>query len=416
MLGILNFAATPKVTPGAPGAEADKTAGQTLALAGEAGQGTLGSFAALLAQAVAGEGETAKGPAGGLTRLAAMLGKFRAEAQESLAEVFPDGVIVPGPQFNDWARAMLGKLDGMLQEAGMSLSDLGQVLGSLGDALGGAAEEGGLLTAAAQTLLGDAGIDLTQAGPAGVDLAGSVDLSLPADPRAPLAGAPTVTEGAEAAATVLTAEAGKNATAQAVDQPEAAPLPDALRILLAQVVAAPADQRLPPDVQSLISAPQPAAAPLISTVAATAPVQAPQQPQPAPSNGFARNLAGQIRGVSFNEGTTRIELTPQGLGKLEIEIAPDEAGKLRVVIRAENPSVLHAMRNDREMLAGILRDGGTSVDDAAMSFEDLGQRHNSAGRDEAMGGIATSSATSEDEDEAPAMIAQAGDGRLNILT
>jgi flagellar hook-length control protein FliK len=120
--------------------------------------------------------------------------------------------------------------------------------------------------------------------------------------------------------------------------------------------------------------------------------------------------------VSFSEGTTRIELTPQGLGKLEIEISPDEAGKLRVVIRAENPAVLNAMRSDREMLAGLLRAGGTSVDDSAMSFEDLGQRRGTAGQDEA-GTLAASALPLADEDELPQETAPpVGDGRLNILT
>ena len=157
-------------------------------------------------------------------------------------------------------------------------------------------------------------------------------------------------------------------------------------------------------------------APLVNVVAATPAAPPAQTPAPAQHNGFARNLAGQIRGVSFSEGTTRIELTPQGLGKLEIEISPDEAGKLRVVIRAENPAVLNAMRSDREMLAGLLRDGGTSVDDSAMSFEDLGQRRGTAGQDEA-GTLAASAPPVADEDELPQETAPpVGDGRLNILT
>ena len=159
----------------------------------------------------------------------------------------------------------------------------------------------------------------------------------------------------------------------------------------------------------------------VAVIAAVAEVSAPvQTSQPSPAQGLARNLAGQIRGVSFAEGTTKIELTPQGLGKMEIEISADEAGKLRVVLRAENPAVLNAMRSDREMLAGLLRDGGASVGEEAMSFEDFGQQGQAAQQGQQAG--ASSRLVLEDDAEpeidiAPvAQPAIAADGRLNVLT
>lgn len=193
-------------------------------------------------------------------------------------------------------------------------------------------------------------------------------------------------------------------------------LPEAAaRALLIQAVAAPADKALPPEIQAMLT---PQATPTaIGALAAPAPAQQSQTPAQAQANGFARNLGGQIRGVSFTEGTTRIELTPQGLGKMEIEIAPDDNGKLRVVVRAENAAVLNALRSDRDMLAGLIRDGGASVEDGAMSFEGFDQRGGTQARTEDHGAHLHDTRLSDDDDEEATAVAQmAEDGRLNILT
>lgn len=430
MLEFLNLSTTQKSL---------KTAGITTDTGTAQGQGALASFGALLTQAANAGAENGTEAGGKLSQLAAMLGKFRTEAQESLAEVFPDGVITPGPQFDAWAQSMLTRLDGMLTEAGLDLAQVTQMLGSLDtlvDRLIGG-EGGAMLAQAARTLVAGVGsetpvaatpVTVEQVAEAieGIDAPDAATLSealdLPDEPelRALIADLAKGQGGTTTEATGGAPDAAMLALGTepqlAGDAEPANPLPDALKLLLAQVVAAPADRALPPDMQTLLNAPQPTAAPIISNIAATAPAQAPQQPASAPaSNGFARNLAGQIRGVSFTEGTTRIELTPHGLGKMEIEIAADEAGKLRVVVRAENPSVLNAMRNDREMLVGLLRDGGTSVDDSAMSFEDLGQGRQPTAQNSA-GQLATSAPlTADDEDDTPAAPV-AEDGRLNILT
>ncbi|WP_375176191.1 flagellar hook-length control protein FliK [Pseudooceanicola sp.] len=465
MLGILNFAAAP--TAGTP----QTKPGQGLS---PEGQEAFGSFGALLAQIASGAAEGDVEGEGQMAQIAGILGQFREMAQDSLAEVFPDGVITPGPEFNDWAKSMLTKLDGMLQGIGASVADLAQVLAPM-QGMGGN-DAGTMLTQAAQTLLGDVAVQggavktqapgtpvVTGATPADAGVvqakaraeagvvqgasgqgvavvegggatptAGTPELSEeiravdPLTVRAETASSAAATDetnaGQSVAKMLAAGQAGGEGQTQNSGQggqgaQSAAPLPDALRLLLAQAVAAPADRGLPPEIQTLLSAPQSSPPPVVATVAAAMPTPPADVPAQAQSNGFARNLAGQIRGVSFTEGTTRIELTPQGLGRLEIEIAPDEAGKLRVVIRAENPAVLNAMRSDREMLAGLLRDGGTTVDDGAMSFEDLGQRRGTPGQEEATGPAATLAAAPEDDDEQtedPQHLAQ--DGRLNILT
>jgi hypothetical protein len=419
MIGFLNFQST---------AGLEKTAGQ--GNGGAVHGAGVGGFAAMLAQVVAGEEApvTTGKPGAKVSQLATLLGKFRSEAQDALAEAFPDGVIVPGEALNDWARNMMAKLDGMLQQSGMSWSDLSSVLGTLdANALDGA---GPLLAQAAQGLLTQAqGVaDPSGAGAVQAVVRDLAEVEVPTL-REALALVAAEQSGTDTAALVEAGEdtlksriaaivADPSISAELANLDQAAPLPDALKILLTQALAAPADRMLPPEVQAILSAPQPTAAPLIASVAGTSGAA---QTAPSPQNGLARNLAGQIRGVSFSEGTTRIELSPQGLGKIEVEIAADEAGKLRVVLRAENPAVLNAMRSDREMLAGLLRDGGTSVDEGAMSFEEFGQQGQTHRQDGDAGQV-NSRLSLDDDPEAEIEIpdqaepAIDADGRLNVLT
>ena len=91
--------------------------------------------------------------------------------------------------------------------------------------------------------------------------------------------------------------------------------------------------------------------------------------EPTAAFSFARNVAAQVRGTSFEEGKTRIELAPRGLGDIEVEVARDDAGKLKVVLRAENPSVLTAFRGDRDVIVNMLRESGLEVDEAEVGFE-----------------------------------------------
>lgn len=412
---------------------------QDIAGAAQDDPSALGSFGALLAQVgqVTETDEVTEDAA--LSDLAATLAEFRTLAQEGLEEVFPEGEVAPGPEFDDWARDMLSQLDDMLQEIGFNIGDLPQVLASLDEI-----EGGGLLAEAAEVLTVSIGeepvvvkevarvVDETLRPVARGDVGSAAGLVTSVDDLAGVEIAPEI----EATGAVETGDLDP-AVEPEVDTPDIGqatkpapavaptpevtplasaeadtPLPDALRMVLAQVVAAPADRALPAEIQAMLT-PQPATQ--VSALVAAAPVEVSPPPSQPQSNGFARNLAGQIRGVSFSEGTTRIELTPQGLGKLEIEIAPDEAGKLRVVIRAENPAVLNAMRSDREMLAGLLRDGGTSVDDSAMSFEEFGQRGGTQTRGDS-GGTASVSGVAAEDDEVTPDVAPTGDGRLNILT
>jgi hypothetical protein len=212
-------------------------------------------------------------------------------------------------------------------------------------------------------------------------------------------------------------------------------LPTDLRVILVNALA-----QSPREISQLVGETTGAGANMTSQAIAAAPAMSAVAPRPgtgARASSFASNIAAQIKGVSFAEGTTRVELMPKGLGGIEIEIARDDAGKLRVVLRAENPAVLNAMRTEREVLVTMLRDGGTSVDDGAVSFESArdgreGQGQSQSGGRPAMqqgggsnpqGNRADPSANEANDDPQPEDPNDANDGpiigddgRLNVLT
>ena len=102
-----------------------------------------------------------------------------------------------------------------------------------------------------------------------------------------------------------------------------------------------------------------------------APARTQASADPSASYMFARNVAAQIRGRNFEEGKTRIELSPRGLGDVEVEVARDDSGRLRVVLRVENPAVLTAFRQDREALLAVLREGGFEIEESELAFEEF---------------------------------------------
>ncbi len=167
-----------------------------------------------------------------------------------------------------------------------------------------------------------------------------------------------------------------------------------------------------------ILAAEPGAAPLRTAETAALPRIAPAPPPPPQPSGFSRALTSQIRETSIVEGRTRIALTPGGLGEIEIELSRDE-GQLRVVIRAENQTVLQALRGDRDGLMTMLGQSGAGVEDGQLSFEsfDRGGRDGAAPDERATGrpgATATAGPETALADDTPA--SPTGDGQLDILT
>lgn len=78
---------------------------------------------------------------------------------------------------------------------------------------------------------------------------------------------------------------------------------------------------------------------------------------------FANAIVNQVRGVELHEGTTRIELSPRGLGSMEIELRTKEDGTLSVVVRAENHGVLTTLRQEHDLLAAVIaQNEGSSLE------------------------------------------------------
>ena len=191
-----------------------------------------------------------------------------------------------------------------------------------------------------------------------------------------------------------------------------------VRAVKPQADPRPVSGRAPPDpvalarVEPALSAPEarPPADPLPQRP--TEPAIAPQGSRP--HEHLASHVTGQLKGQRVAEGTTRIALSPQGLGTLEIELARDDAGALRVVVRAENPAVLGALRDNREGLLGVLRDSGHGVQDSGLGFEAFGREGRPQHRAEP-GGTGFVEAE-EDEPEAAVIPVALADGRIDIIT
>ncbi len=138
--------------------------------------------------------------------------------------------------------------------------------------------------------------------------------------------------------------------------------------------------------------------------------------QPAPEQPkFSAALSSQIRAAEVSEGRTRIELSPRGLGVIEVDVSTGQDGALKVVVRAENPSVLNGLRQDRDLLAQALggMEGG-SLD--LQSFTDGGARDPRGRAASAMTVPRADDIIEGEPDAAPVRTVQIGEGRLDIVT
>ncbi|MGV6810886.1 MAG: flagellar hook-length control protein FliK [Brevirhabdus sp.] len=94
----------------------------------------------------------------------------------------------------------------------------------------------------------------------------------------------------------------------------------------------------------------------------TGPVSTDTRPTPAR---FNEAILAQVKSTEVTAERTRIELNPRGLGHIDIEISSDPASSTRILIRAENPHVLQALREERATLAVAI---GIS-DDSQLQFD-----------------------------------------------
>lgn len=96
------------------------------------------------------------------------------------------------------------------------------------------------------------------------------------------------------------------------------------------------------------------------------------QPQVAKPNvpPLVRNVIERMQELDLEPGKTKIVLKPQGLGTLEIDLTQASDGQIQLIIRAENPIVLEALRQENGALSSLM---GAKGFDLAGGEAQLGQ-------------------------------------------
>lgn len=127
---------------------------------------------------------------------------------------------------------------------------------------------------------------------------------------------------------------------------------------------------------------------------------------------FSQAVVSQVRAVDFQEGVTKVELTPRGLGNVEIEMKTNSDGSLSVVVRAENSHVLSSLREERDLLALAVSDAGQGT----FEFQEFSKEEQSQDQSgQAFGSGTSGDAISEGVDVATET-ATIGGGQLDLVT
>lgn len=176
--------------------------------------------------------------------------------------------------------------------------------------------------------------------------------------------------------------------------------------------------------QVLISRAEPAAPPGPTQAAATPTGVTPDPVSLSASTllsdrvALARHVGAQISPAGLTEGRTQITLRPDGLGAVEIELKTDPSGRLSVLLRVENPTVLQALREERNALLMSLEQAGLDLDGHGLSFDSFGESAEH-GPERGRGAPASAERGPEPEVAAPKRPRYApltGGGRIDILT
>lgn len=133
----------------------------------------------------------------------------------------------------------------------------------------------------------------------------------------------------------------------------------------------------------------------------------------APQAKFTQAVIGQLRSVDFQEGTTKVELNPRGLGSVEIEMRTNIDGSLSVVVRAESAHVLSSLREESDLLGQIVGQGG----EASVDFQEFDSGDQQSFEDQA--GLTRGESAADAIDETGAdqtERATIGNGQLDLMT
>ena len=134
---------------------------------------------------------------------------------------------------------------------------------------------------------------------------------------------------------------------------------------------------------------------------------------------LARHVGPQITPSGLTEGRTQVTLRPDGLGAVEIELKTDPNGRLSVLLRVENPTVLQALREERNALLTGLEQSGLDLEGCGLSFESF---EGGEGERRERSGTAASSPRDPGPETPPPPLKRPryapviGGGRIDILT
>ncbi|MDF3414803.1 hypothetical protein HKX54_10090 [Sulfitobacter sp. M57] len=142
---------------------------------------------------------------------------------------------------------------------------------------------------------------------------------------------------------------------------------------------------------------------------AAAPSEANMKPPVKP---FSEAVMAQIKSVEAAQGRTTVNLIPRGLGNIEIEVLSENDATAKIVVRVENPVVLQALRDDRQVLAQTL---GVS-DSGLLDFQEhsAGEQSDAKQQNTGQGGAGFSDAPAVQPELAHRDVVQ--DGHLDIMT
>lgn len=133
----------------------------------------------------------------------------------------------------------------------------------------------------------------------------------------------------------------------------------------------------------------------------------------APQAKFTQAVIGQLRSAEFKEGVTKVELNPRGLGNVEIELKTNVDGSLSVVVRAESAHVLNSLRQESDLLAQVIAQGG----EASVDFQEFSSGdQQSFEQQDALTGGGVSDGGGEEGEEATSDQVTIGNGQLDLMT
>lgn len=146
---------------------------------------------------------------------------------------------------------------------------------------------------------------------------------------------------------------------------------------------------------------------------------------PAPMQSYTQvtsTVAQALRGQVLQDGSTRIEVRTQDLGRIQVELSPTKDGDLNITLRSDNPQVLSALRADRELLTNLLRDSGVQMGGGSLNLEDYGQGESRGqgfapdGTGQPLTGRMTETEETVEDSAPTAYTPTLGPGRVDILT